>query len=151
MVVRENEIPEELEHICSLDEIKIRQRARDKQILEGDRNTTYFHAIANHRNRKKRIDRLRGPNGMVTETSEILKIAANYYKELFGWEDRGNTSLDSHFLEASDRVSPRENAELTTPFSEQEIKRVIFDSYAEGAPGPNGLSFLFLSEILRHY
>jgi hypothetical protein len=42
---------------------------------------------------------------MVTETSEILKIAANYYKELFGSEDRGNTSLDSHFLEASDSVT----------------------------------------------
>jgi hypothetical protein len=36
MVVRERMkfLTEELEHICSLEEIKIRQRARDKQILE---------------------------------------------------------------------------------------------------------------------
>jgi hypothetical protein len=44
-------------------------------------------------------------------------------------------------------VSPRENVELTAPFSEQEIKRVIFDSYTEGAPGPNGLSFLFYQKF----
>jgi hypothetical protein len=45
----------ELYHIWSLEEIRAMQRARDRNILKGDRNTTYFHVVANHRSRKKEL------------------------------------------------------------------------------------------------
>jgi hypothetical protein len=57
--------------------------------------------------------------------------------------EQGAVSLDDQFWESAEMVSPAENAELVTPFLEQEIKSVVFDSYAEGAPGQMGLSFLF--------
>jgi pantothenate kinase len=79
---RMKSLARELNHIWALDEIKARQRSRDRNILEGDRNTAYFHAVANHRNRKK-IECLRGPEGLVFDTQWILKIAADYYKTLF--------------------------------------------------------------------
>jgi hypothetical protein len=44
--------------------------------------------VANKRRRKKRIECLQEPNGLVYDTPEILKIAANYYKEFFKKEDR---------------------------------------------------------------
>jgi hypothetical protein len=87
----------ELEQIWCLEEIRARQRARDRNILEGDRNTTYFHVVANHRCRKKWINNLKGPNGLVYDTPNIIKIAVNYYKDLFSWESRGVISLDEHF------------------------------------------------------
>jgi hypothetical protein len=87
----------ELEHIWSLEEIRARQRARDRIIKEGDRNTSYFHVVANQRCRKKRIECLQGPNGLVNDTSEILKVAASYYKNLFKKEERGVVSLDANF------------------------------------------------------
>jgi hypothetical protein len=36
---------------------------------------------------------------------------------------------------------------LESPFSEDEIKAAVFESYAAGAPGPDGLSFLFYQKF----
>jgi hypothetical protein len=38
-----------------MEEIKEKQRSRDRNIREGDRNNAYFQAMANQRNRKKEL------------------------------------------------------------------------------------------------
>ena len=51
--------------------------------------------------------------------------------------------LGPSFWEDGDLVTEEENERLQSNFSEREIKEAIFGSYAHGAPGPDGLSFLF--------
>jgi hypothetical protein len=36
-----------------------------------------------------------------------------------------------------------QNIDLEAPFSEEEVRKAIFDSYSDGALGPDGLPFLF--------
>jgi hypothetical protein len=72
---------------------KARQRSRDRYILEGDRNTAYFHTVANQRRMRKLIHVLDGPDGPETETNKMLKTATGYYKDLFSFEARPNIRL----------------------------------------------------------
>jgi hypothetical protein len=134
-IVRMKELARELDKIWALEEIRARQKARDRIILEGDRNTAYFHAIANHRNRKKKIECLKGPDGLVHDTKGILKIAVGYYKKLFGRVDRGSFSLQPDFWDVGDKVTLEENRALQAPFLEEEVKAAVFNCYPEGAPG----------------
>jgi hypothetical protein len=76
-----------------------------------------------------------------------LRAAVGYYKKLFGREDRGSFSLQSDFWEAEDKVTPEENIALQAPFLEEEVKAAVFNSYLEGAPGPDGLPFLFFQRF----
>jgi hypothetical protein len=140
----------ELEKLWAIEKIKVRQRARDWNILQGDRNTTYFHTIANHRARKKKIEGLQGEKGLVQDTQGILNIAVRYYRNMFKWESREPFCLNKNFWDPEDLVLPDERDEMEAPFSEDEIRDVVFNCYNEGGPGPNGLSFLFLPQVLGY-
>lgn len=73
----------------------------------------------------------------------MLKIATDYYKSLFCYEDRLNISLMHDFFHENEKVTMEENGGLEDPFAESEVKKAVFESYSDGAPGPDGLSFMF--------
>jgi hypothetical protein len=74
--------------------------------------------VANCRNRRKRIEGLMGPDRMKCETQDILNIATDYYRTLFGKESRGHSALQSDSWDTADLVSDEENAALQAPFSQ---------------------------------
>ena len=90
-------IRKELDLIWKMEEMKAFQRSRDKDLLEGDRNTAYFHALANQRRRKKQLAVLEGPLGPVHSTPEMLLVATDFYKSLFGFEAKPNIHLSMDF------------------------------------------------------
>jgi hypothetical protein len=144
---RMKNISSELTDIWKKEEIKARQCSRDRNILEGDRNTAYFHAIANQRRRKKQITQLEGPDGVVEDNKGMLKITVDYYKALFSAEDRLDINLADDFWDENDLVSEEQNLILDADFSEKEVKEAVFGSYADGAPGPDGFPFPFYQKF----
>jgi hypothetical protein len=58
---RKQQLARELNKMWEMEEIKARQRARERNIKEGDRNTKYFHTVANQR--KTTVHDIEGPDG----------------------------------------------------------------------------------------
>jgi hypothetical protein len=106
----------ELSDIWKKEETKARQRSREKEILEGDRNTSYFHFVANQRRRKKQIDQLEGPDGMVEDNKGMMKIIVDYYKSLFGFEEKLDINLANDFWHIKDLVTDEQNGVLDADF-----------------------------------
>ena len=73
----------------------------------------------------------------------MLNHAVNFYKSLFGQAESSGVKLDDDFWMEDEKVTSLENDLLEVDFSEEETKKAVFGSYADGAPGPDGLPFLF--------
>jgi hypothetical protein len=145
-IVRQ-ELRRELEHIWHIEEISARQRARDREIKDEAKNTSYFFALANHRKRKKCIPCLEVNGVMLNDNKDMVNHAMNYYKQLFGKEPRSNIRFRSDFWEENEKVSSEENWLLKADFTEEEIHATIKGSHAKGATGPDGFSFLFYQKF----
>jgi hypothetical protein len=73
----------------------------------------------------------------------MLEHFVAFYKKLFGKEPRSNIRLGEGFWEENEKVFVEDNEMLEAELSEEEILRAIKGSYVEGAPRPDGFSFLF--------
>jgi hypothetical protein len=146
-LIRRKNLREEIEQVWKVEEIRSRQKSRERDIKEGDQNTAYCFAKANYRKRKKMIVFLEEDGMTYNKTESMSKYATEFYKKLFGREPRENLRLDENFWEEDEKVTNEENQLLQIEFSEEEIKTAIDASYAEGAPGPDGFSFMFYQKF----
>jgi hypothetical protein len=90
---RRKELSFKLEQIWRVEEIKAKQRSRDRDIKEGDRIIAYFFATANQRKRKRMISELEREGELITDNKPMRDHAVQFYKTLFGKESRENIRM----------------------------------------------------------
>ena len=73
----------ELEKTSLLEEICWRQKSRVLCIREGDKNTKFFHRIANSHRRFNSIDRLMVDGELSSDLKAIAKCISRFYKQLY--------------------------------------------------------------------
>jgi hypothetical protein len=71
-----------------------------------------------------------GPDRYVEDQASMSRIAVNFYKNLFAAEEIDDISMWHDFWEEGDLVTQEERDLLDAPFSEEEIKEVVFSSYS---------------------
>jgi hypothetical protein len=116
--------------------MKMKQRARERLITEGDENTNYFHLKANLNRRRIMIHALMDKENLVEEEDEKNCIATNFYKNLFGPSPISAIYMEDRNM---DKISEEDKCFLTAPFTEIEVKHVVVNFKHNSAPGPDGL------------
>jgi hypothetical protein len=94
-----------LAHLLQDEEIKWYQRAKTKDLLEGDSNTKYFQLIANGKYRKTRIFQLQHEDTMIEGEQVLNEYITSYYKDLFRPPKQSSFSLDESRVEDIVQVS----------------------------------------------
>ena len=121
------------------------QRSRALWIKYGDRNTKFFHATANNRQRKNRIEGINDSEGRWREGyEEVEDVILKYFTEIY------STTFPTEFeasLGAIDRrVSEAMNDELLKEFKEEEVWQALMQMHPTKSSGPDGMSPIFFQK-----
>ena len=125
-----------------MEETSWRQKSRETWLKEGDRNTGFFHRMANAHRRRNYLKSI-SINGRKLDTeAEIKEGMVNAYQNLLS--DPGGWRPPLPDL-ALNEIGHEEAAKLEEMFSEEEIWATVSGLNSEKAPGPDGFPIAFWS------
>ncbi|PRQ50695.1 putative RNA-directed DNA polymerase [Rosa chinensis] len=137
-----------LNELLSINETYWRQRSKVQWLREGDRNTSFFHRRASNRRSRNRIKGLLTENGQWTsEPGEVTNILLQYYEASFRSEQSDPIAMNLILDCIQPRVTESMNGELMAPYSDDEIKRALFQMHPSKSPGPDGMSPCFFQKF----
>ncbi|CAL1371676.1 unnamed protein product [Linum trigynum] len=130
----------EIGQVLNLLEISWRQKSRELWLSKGDRNSGFFHRVANFKRKVNRIVSIT-INGMVTKGREEVALGVvEYYKRLF-CEDLKKRHFPSQY--DCFKITDEEAQFLSRRFSELEVWESIADCDGGKARGPDGFTWEF--------
>ena len=123
-----------------MEEISWRQKSREVWLREGDRNTGFFHKMANSHRRKNCLSKIKVNGTWLTEEHEIKGGVVGAFKNLLTDLGEWHPSMDGLDF---NRIDGEDAARLEEAFSEEEVFSTLSDLNEDKAPGPNGFSLSF--------
>ena len=136
------------EEILAKEEIFWRQKSREKWLLEGDRNTKYFHnSTINNRNYIN-IAKIKNLEGEQTENPiEIAGILTEHFYNTLNNFDSSNKWAQEEMLKHIPKlISEEDNKFLNEPISLNEVKTALFSMNPDKSPGPDGFQAFFFQK-----
>lgn len=133
-------------HLADVEEQFFHQKSRITWMNHGDRNTTFFHRTVQARHGRNSIKSLLTATGFtITDPTDIKAEAVNHFKEFLNEQSDHNTIFGVENLrDLIEYHCPLEAAALLIkPFTDAEIKQVLFSMPANKAPGPDGYTAEF--------
>ncbi|KAK4267368.1 hypothetical protein QN277_024155 [Acacia crassicarpa] len=132
----------ELEDVLLQESLIWAQKARAEWSVYGDRNTRYFHARANRRQKSKKIEAIKDEEGSwVFDMGRIKTMATSYFSKLLSEDIAERPPLDCHF--SFPCVKEDLLGWCNREISDIEIREAMFNIGALKSPGPDGFNALF--------
>jgi hypothetical protein len=133
----EQKLQNELNDILHKEELMWFQRSRAKWLIDGDRNTRYYHLKTVNRRKKNNITMLKDSNGnWVEDIDQIRHLVNEYYINLFD-----ESIMSRAWFQTNISFPPLElvtRNTLAAPISDEEVKNAVFKMPPWKAPGPDG-------------
>jgi len=121
-----------------------KQRSKVKAAVEGDENTRYFHACANQRHRRNKIQIIEHDGSEVHNHDQKAAILHSFYLNLLGSPSTTTWNFDlNHLYPEGALVLDHMDA----PFDKDEIHLAFRSMQSNGSPGPDGFGPLFFKAL----
>ena len=130
----------ELHKVMDLEEISWCQKSRILWLKKGDRNTKFFHRMANSHLRNNFIRCLNVEGTLTLDPKEVKEGIVQYYRQLYCETIPWRSTLIG--LSFQTLVSKEANS-LVLPFGEDEVLEAVRCMSGDKAPGPNGFTMAF--------
>lgn len=115
-------------------------RCRFLNVAQMDAPSRFFFGLEQKNGQRKIIHCLRTGSGSdISDSSEIRKFAAGFYRDLFRSECSDNPDVYSSFLAGLPQVSSEDNDELTAELTLEELYAAMMSLQSGKAPGMDGL------------
>ncbi|KAJ9682487.1 hypothetical protein PVL29_018413 [Vitis rotundifolia] len=110
-----------------LEEISWRQKSRELWLKEGDKNTRFFHKMANVHRRRSSMARVKINGVWLTNENEMREGVVNEFKLLLSATGGWRSSISGLSFA---RLETIERARLEEPFSKQEVFKALPDGFS---------------------
>lgn len=138
----EKQLQADLESVLVQEELLWHKKSRCQWMLQGDRNTRYFHTKTVIRRQNNRVNMLKNSQGEWVEDAEVIKqMACSYFHELFSEEGtiREQLNLNRQFYQF-----PMENLNSLEHLpTMEELRAALFPLGGLKAPGEDGFPAVF--------
>ncbi|PKU82260.1 hypothetical protein MA16_Dca017482 [Dendrobium catenatum] len=124
------------------EEIYWHQKATTKIMVDGDRNTKFFHALANKKKIRNHIFKISTDDGRVLDEEEsILNSGVEHFKNIFNSGFVSSNMINSHIVPSC--ISEADNLFLTMSPSDDEVWKVMQEMNMDFVAGPDGFTTKF--------
>ncbi|KAI0524341.1 hypothetical protein KFK09_003708 [Dendrobium nobile] len=121
------------------------QKANTKFIIEGDRNTKFFHAIANKNKTKSKIHKIINNDNITLDSDELIcKSGVDYFMNLFKCNEGILPLPNPEYIPRY--IETEENIMLCQLPLETEIFNVLREMNGDATAGPDGFTTKFFQK-----
>ncbi|KAL0444096.1 UNVERIFIED_CONTAM: hypothetical protein Slati_2132300 [Sesamum latifolium] len=136
-----NRATAEVNHQLTIGEDFWRQKSACKWVVEGERNTRYFHSLVQKKRAHTVINAISHGGHTLTDRDLIQDSAVEFFKNLLSYDQqRGDTA---HFFDIPLLLSVAQIEALCAPLTIEEVRRVVFAMDTTSVAGPDGFNALF--------